>query len=146
MFCLLSHIQHFVTPWTVSQQAPMSMEFSRQEYSSGLPFPTPGDLPNPGVEPASSVSPALAGRFFTTEIPGKPHHLLQDCPKIKTHRLECLKTCKEPSTKWLSLAFTNLHGGFYYLCFTGRKKSSFKVPRSPSQQLAEPEFKLNSWV
>ena len=59
----------FVTPWTVSRQAPLSMEFSRQEYWCGLPFPPPGDLPNPGIKPGS---PALAGRFSTTEPPGKP--------------------------------------------------------------------------
>ena len=52
--------------WTVACQAPLSMQFSRQEYWSGLPVPTPGDLPNPGVEPTSLVSPALAGGFFTT--------------------------------------------------------------------------------
>ena len=56
------------TPQTVACQAPLSIGFSRQEYGSGLPFPSPGDLPNPGIEPASS---ALAGRFFTTEPPGK---------------------------------------------------------------------------
>ena len=56
----------FVTPWTVTHQAPLSMAFSRQEYWSGLPFPFPGDLPNPGIEPMSLVSPELAGRFFTT--------------------------------------------------------------------------------
>ena len=49
------------------------MEFSKQEYLSGLLFPTPGDLPNPGIEPMSPASPALAGRFFTTEPSGKPH-------------------------------------------------------------------------
>ena len=48
------------------------MEFSRQEYWSGLPFPAPGDLPNPGIEPVSPGSPVLAGGFFTTEPPGKP--------------------------------------------------------------------------
>ena len=50
----------------VAHQPPLSMGFSRQEYWSGLPFPSPGDLPHPGTEPASLVSPALAGRFFTT--------------------------------------------------------------------------------
>ena len=50
---LLSHVQLFVTPWTVSYRAPPSMGFSRQEYSSGLPFPSPEDLPNPGIEPRS---------------------------------------------------------------------------------------------
>ena len=56
-----------VTPWTVACQAPLSMGFSRQEDWSGLPFPSPGDLPHPGIKPASlTSSPALAGRFFTT--------------------------------------------------------------------------------
>ena len=50
---LLSRVRLFVTPWTVAHQAPPSMEFSRQEYLSGLPFPFPGDLPNPGIEPRS---------------------------------------------------------------------------------------------
>ena len=50
---LLSHVRLFVTPWTVALQAPQSMEFSRQEYWSGLPFPSPGDLPKPGIKPRS---------------------------------------------------------------------------------------------
>ena len=50
------HTQFFVTPWTKARQAPLSMEFSRQEYWSGLPFPSAGDFPNPGIEPGS---PAL---------------------------------------------------------------------------------------
>ena len=59
----------FVTPWTEPCQAPLPMGFSRQEYWSGLPFPSPRDLPDPGIRAAS---PALAGGFFTTEPPGKP--------------------------------------------------------------------------
>ena len=55
------------TPWTAAQQAPLSMGFSRQEYWTGLPFPSPRDLPDPGIEFRSPVSPALAGGFFTTE-------------------------------------------------------------------------------
>ena len=55
-------------PWTVARQAPPSMGFPRQEYWSGLPFPSPGDLPGPGIEP---MAPALAGGFFITEPPGK---------------------------------------------------------------------------
>ena len=66
--CVLSHVQLFVTPWTVACQAPLSMGFSRQEYWSGLPFPSPGDLPNPGIKPES---PALAGEFFATVSRGK---------------------------------------------------------------------------
>ena len=57
------------TPWPVAHQAPLSMEFSRQEFWSGLSFPSPGDLPDPGVKPAS---PALAGGFSSTGPPGKP--------------------------------------------------------------------------
>ena len=61
-----------VTPWTVASQVPPSMEFPRQEYWSGLSLSPPGDLPDPGIEPVSLMSPALAGGFFTTESPGKP--------------------------------------------------------------------------
>ena len=57
----------FAVPWTVALQAPLSMEFSRQEYWSGLPLPTPGDLPDPGIKPASPVSPALQADSFPTE-------------------------------------------------------------------------------
>ena len=63
-----------MTPWIVTCQASLSMEFSRQEYWSALPFSTPGDLPDPGVEPMSLASPALAGGFFTTVPPGKPNY------------------------------------------------------------------------
>ena len=59
---LLSHFSHvrlFVTPWTGAHQVPLSMGFSMQGYLSGLPFPIPGDLPNPGIEPTSPVAPAL---------------------------------------------------------------------------------------
>jgi len=66
---LLSHVQLFGTPWTVASQIPLSMGFSRQEYWSGLPFPPPGDLPHPEIKPTFPKSPALAGRFFTTEPP-----------------------------------------------------------------------------
>ena len=61
----LSRVRLFVTPWTVAYQALLSVGFSRQEYWSGLPFPSPGDLPDPGIEPMSLTSPALAGRLFT---------------------------------------------------------------------------------
>ena len=66
VLCCFSHVQLFETPWTVACQAPLPMGFSRQEYWSGLPFPSPGDLPDPGIEPASLSSSALAGMFFTT--------------------------------------------------------------------------------
>ena len=60
--CVLSHVQQFATPWTVACQALLSVDFSRQEYWSGLLFSTPGDLPDPKVKPVSLESPALAGR------------------------------------------------------------------------------------
>ena len=60
----------FETPWTVACQARLSMGFSRQKDGNGLPFPSPGDFPDPGIEPASLASPALAGRFFSTVPPG----------------------------------------------------------------------------
>ena len=63
---LLSHVQLFATPWTAAHQTPLSVEFSRQDYWSGLSFLPPGDLPHPRVEPVSCVSPASAGGFFTT--------------------------------------------------------------------------------
>ena len=65
----LSHVQLFATPWTVAHQAPPSMGFSRQEYWSGLPFPSPGDLPDPGIKPGS---PSLQADALTSEPPGKP--------------------------------------------------------------------------
>ena len=66
-----SHVQVFATPWTVAFQAPPSMGLSWQEYWSGLPVPSPGDLPNPVTEPTSTHISCLAGRFFTPEPPGK---------------------------------------------------------------------------
>ena len=65
--CMVSCVRVFVTPWTVAHPAPLSTEFSRQEYWSQLPFPPPGDFPDPGIEPESPMSPALAGGFFNTE-------------------------------------------------------------------------------
>ena len=66
---LLSRVRLFAIPWTVAYQAPPSTGFSRQEYWSGLPFPSPGNLPNPGIEP---WSPAFQADALTSEPPGKP--------------------------------------------------------------------------
>ena len=65
----LSYVQLLAIPWTVAHQALLSMEFSRQEYCSVLPFPSPGDLPSPGIEPGS---PALQAGSLPTETPGQP--------------------------------------------------------------------------
>ena len=74
MWCVcvksLSRVLLFATLWTVARQAPLSMGFSRQEYWSGLPFPSPGDLPNPGIEPGF---PALQADALSSEPPGKPN-------------------------------------------------------------------------
>ena len=73
---VLSHfscVWLFATPWTVIHQIPLSMEYSRQKNWSGLPFPSPGDFPNPGIESSSLTSPALAGGFFTTSASWEAH-------------------------------------------------------------------------
>ena len=72
--CILSHfsnVQLFETLWTIAYQTLLSMGFPRQYYWSGLPFPSLGDLPDPGIEPTSLRSPALAGKFFTLVPPGE---------------------------------------------------------------------------
>ena len=89
---MLSHIWLFVTPWTIAFQVSLSMDFSRQEYWSELPFPTPGDLPHPGIEPISSE---LADRSYTTVPPGK--HL----EGIKIEILIWLRKWKSLSHVWL---------------------------------------------
>ena len=81
IFCMMlmlscSVMSNSVNPWTTAYQAPLSMKFSRQEYWSGLPFPTPGSIPNPWIEPAFPVSHALAGEFFTTAVPSKFPYIL----------------------------------------------------------------------
>ena len=68
----LSRVRLFVTPWTAAYQAPPSTGFSRQEYWSGWPFPSPEDLPDPGIEPGF---PALEADALTSELPGKPNYL-----------------------------------------------------------------------
>ena len=83
--CLFSHFSHvwfFVTPWTVALQASLSMGWSQQEYRSGLPCPPLGDLLHLGIQSTSPAAPTLAGRFFATEPPRKPHQSL-DTPSCE---------------------------------------------------------------
>ena len=85
--CVLSHVQLFGIPRIVANN--LSMEFAKQEYWSGLPFPTPEDLPNPGIEPVSLEPPALAGGFFTIVPSGKPlrwYILINKCDVDKAFR------------------------------------------------------------
>ena len=70
--CVLSRVRLFATPWTVTRQAPLPMGFSRQEYWNGLPFPSPGDLPDPGIDPGSAATPAWRAGSFPTEPRGEP--------------------------------------------------------------------------
>ena len=90
----VSHVQLFATPWTAAHQIPLSMGFPRQEYWSGLPFPSLVDLPNPRMEPMSS---ALAGRFLTTELSGKPHWEYNDEQNIYCHRAYTYEMSEKPS-------------------------------------------------
>ena len=73
---MLSHFQLFATLWTVALQTPLFMGFPRQEYWSGVSFPSPGDLPDPGIEPVSLTFPALTGGFFTTSSTWEAKHIL----------------------------------------------------------------------
>ena len=68
--------------WTIASQAPLSTGFSRQEYWSGLPYLPPGDLPDPGIEPTSLVSPALAGRYFTSGVTWEANQTTREFPSL----------------------------------------------------------------
>ena len=98
--CMLSHFSHvwlFATLWTTAVQAPLSVGFSRQEYWSRLLCPPPGDLPNPGTEPESPASPALAGGFFTTSATWEASFYI-DYVKLYSYALQrsCLKPGAPP--------------------------------------------------
>ena len=88
-----------MTRWTIAHQAPLSMRFSRQEYWSGLLCPPPGDLPDPGIEPMSLMSPALAGRFFTTSATWKPYlYYIISIMLLLLSRFSCVRLCATPET------------------------------------------------
>ena len=89
--CVLSrfsHVQLFATLWTVARQAPLSMGFSRQEYWSGLPFPFPGDLLDPGIEPMPLASPALAGELPLAPPAFVPSDRLKPLNVLSTRQLQ----------------------------------------------------------
>ena len=88
---VISRVQLFVTSWTIALQALLSTEFSRQEYWSGFPFPSPEDLPDPGIKPGSLASLASAGRFFTTVPAGKPSPI--KCLMINTLKFAATLCC-----------------------------------------------------
>ena len=121
---LFRRLQLFAIPWTVAYQAPPSMEFSRQEYWSGLPFPSPGDLPDPGIEPRS---PTLQADALPSELPGKPsgnhsaHENTVDFPRSTdgedhVHRQSRVHLCLAPEGV---LVLAQEHR---YLYFSGNPK------------------------
>ena len=101
MVSRFSHVQLLATLWTVAHQAPLSMGFTRQEYWSGLPCPPPGNLPDPGIEPTSFMSPALAGGLFTASATWEAH--------IKTKQVLIVFPVPLYSLLSSPLAFCRLH-------------------------------------
>ena len=103
----LSRVQLFATPWIVAHQAPLSMGFSRQDYWSGVPFPSPGDLPNPRIEPRS---PALRADALTSEPPVFPIEFIYELISFsKEHFSVRLSACIGPLSSGLHTAHQNLH-------------------------------------
>ena len=96
----LSHGWLFANPWTVAYQVPLSLGVSRQEYWCELPFPPPGYLPSPGIKPVSPASPALPGRFFTTESPGKPYREYQTVRLIPWYWAVSIANEQWSSSRW----------------------------------------------
>ena len=127
---IFQHSQLFATPWTEAHQAPLSVGFSRQECWSGLTFPSPGDLPNPGIEPRS---PALQADSLLTELQGKPPNnavrlQLLKVPYVQIHETEI----------FISLTFKN--SGFQY-SKKKKKKSHFIIKCKYLQQVTIQTFK-----
>ena len=115
----LRHVWLFATPWTLAHQAPLSMGFSRQE-----PFPSPGNLPNPGIEPQYPVSPTLAGIYFTSEPSGKP--IMYDTAAAAAKSFQSYPTLCDPidssllgssvpgilqarTLEWVAISFSNMY-------------------------------------
>ena len=105
---LLSHVWLFASPWTVAHQTPLSRGFSRREYWSGWPFPTPEHLPHPGIEPTSLVPLALAGRFFTNSATREGSIQMMATVKILTGL--CPWSPLNPWTSWSHRSLI-IHGG-----------------------------------
>ena len=134
--CMLGHFSHvklFAIPWTVARQAPLSRGFSRQEYWSGLPCPLPGDLPNPGIEPASLMPPVLAGRFFTTESHlGSPHICVYICIIWATKPHICVYICiiwaiKPHICVYICIIWAIKPHICIYLCFSKYESQTIKI-------------------
>ena len=125
----LSRVQLFVTPWTVAHQAPLSMGLSRQEYWSGLPFPSPGDLPEPGIKP---WSPALQADSLLSESPGKPKAQWGVGLNCCCYFLSQIQTRRLP-TAFQSITITNMTTRKIPVC-PCRARSSDLVNRSRADE------------
>ena len=142
--CVHSVMSDCATPWTVAYQASLSIECSMKEQQSGLPFPTPGNLPNSGIRPESVASPALAVRFFTAAQPGKPMHTyipyLSSLPPIPTLPIPPLYVITEHRAELpvlyrsFTLAIDFTHVGVYSSVL------SQSIPRSPSPAVSTTPF------
>ena len=103
-------------PWTVAHQSPLSMGFSRQEYWSGLPFSSPGDHPDPGMEHPSLTSPALAGGFFIIVLPGKPRKQWHHLKYQRSYYLSIKTNFSQPSSPlYLFIIFVIFTDHIYHL-------------------------------
>ena len=111
-------------PWTIAHQVPLSMALSTQEYWHGLPFLSPGDLPDPGIEPASLVSPALAGRFLTTSATWQALHYQSLIPYSHQALIKLLEAL---------FSFLIWHSHFFSLCILVGL-----LPTTPSPPLVFP--------
>ena len=114
------------TLWTVAHQAPLSMGFPRQECWNGLPFPSPRDLPDPEMELASPESPALAGRFFTTEPPGRPKELFR-C-RESAHTPRPCPTWQTPVSARVPMGYPLLLAGPSPAALCGQHKGGLVAP------------------
>ena len=120
-----------VIPWTAAHQAPLSMEFSRQEYCNGLPFPFPGDLPDPGIEPRS---PALQAVSLLTELPGKPKLLV------------CLYLSWWKKKMWVIMTFLQFHSlSFLNQAYSFRALGEYLHVKSFPQALWQDGW-LSEWM
>ena len=135
---VLSYVQLFATPWSVTCQAPLSTEISRQEYRSGLPFPVPGTLPNPGIRPAFLAYPVLAGRFFTTMPPPLcvcTCVCVCVCVCVCMHVLSCFSHVQFFAALWTIACQAPLSMGF------PRPEYWSGLPFHPSRDLPDPGIK-----
>ena len=136
----LRHVQLSVTLWTVACQTPLSMEFSRQEFWNGVPFPTPGDLSNPGIEPTSLGSPVLTGRYFTTNWPPEKPKMRPTNAIIATvnhknqrkdvQKSQVLSTCSLVPSRPISVPRSLI-----MLCFS--MKGKVKATRPATENMSE---------